>query len=136
MILFRGRPVVGTTVTFTIVAGPHTGTTGDAVTDGSGVATFSYTGTTIGSDTIEATFVDALGRTQRSNRVEMTWVAVEICGNGIDDDDDGDGDGDGDEGCNEPPVCSAAAASPSVIWRPNHKMLPVARLARHAAAPR
>ncbi len=116
-----GTPIVGTTVTFTVVAGPHTGTTGTTVTDSSGVATFSYTGTAAGTDTIEATFVDALGRTQRSNRVEKTWVAVEICGNGIDD----DGDGLIDEGCNEPPVCSAAAASPSLIWPPNHKMVPV-----------
>lgn len=116
-----GTPVVGTTVTFTVVAGPHTGTTGNAVTDGAGVAAFSYTGTTPGTDTIEATFVDALGRTQRSNRVEKTWVAVEICGNGIDD----DGDGLIDEGCNTAPDCSGAAASQRAIWPPNHKMVPV-----------
>lgn len=67
-------PVVGTTVTFTVIAGPHTGTTGTDVTDSSGQATFTYTGTTIGIDTIEATFVDAAGRTQRSNRVTKEWV--------------------------------------------------------------
>ena len=69
-----GTPVVGTTVTFTIVGGPHTGTTGTAVTDAAGVATFSYSGTAVGTDIIEATFVDARERTQRSNRVEKTWV--------------------------------------------------------------
>ncbi len=116
-----GTPVVGTTVTFTAIAGPHAGATGTGATDGSGQATFTYTGTTIGTDTIEATFVDALGRTQRSNRVEKTWVAVEICGNGIDD----DGDGDIDEGCNEAPDCASAAASPDRIWQPNHKMVPI-----------
>lgn len=116
-----GTPVVGTTVTFEVVAGPHTGTSGTAVTDASGVATFSYTGTAVGEDTIEATFVDSLGRTQRSNRVTKTWVAVEICGNGIDD----DGDGEIDEGCNTAPDCSSATASPAAIWPPNHKMVPV-----------
>lgn len=116
-----GTPVVGTTVTFTVVAGPHTGTTGMAVTDASGTASFSYTGSAAGTDTIEATFVDALGRTQRSNRVEKTWVPVEICGNEIDD----DGDGEVDEGCNQPPDCSAAAADPALLWPPNHKMVPI-----------
>jgi PKD repeat protein len=38
------------------------------------MASFAYVGTTVGIDTIEATFVDALGRTQRSNRVTKDWV--------------------------------------------------------------
>ena len=50
------------------------GTTGTDVTDGTGTATFSYVGTAVGTDTIEATFVDGLGNTQRSNRVEKHWV--------------------------------------------------------------
>ena len=112
-----GTPVVGTTVTFEVVAGPHTGTTGTDATNASGEAEFSYTGTTAGTDTIEATFVDAAGRTQRSNRVEKTWVAGEICGNGIDD----DGDGDIDEGCNEPPDCSTVTSNAPKLWPPNHK---------------
>jgi len=69
-----GTPVVGTTVTFTVIDGPHAGTTGTGVTNSSGVATFAYTGTSLGEDTIEATFVDSLGRTQRSNRVKKIWV--------------------------------------------------------------
>jgi Ca2+-binding RTX toxin-like protein len=68
-----GSPVVGTTVTFSVVDGPHAGTTGTATTNSGGQATFSYTGTSTGTDTIEATFVDGLGRTQRSNRVTKTW---------------------------------------------------------------
>ena len=70
-----GVPVAGTGVTFKVIDGPHVGTTGVAVTNASGIATFSYTGTTIGTDTIEATFVDSLERTQRSNRVTKEWVA-------------------------------------------------------------
>ncbi len=69
-----GTPVVGKTVTFTVIAGPHSGTTGTGVTDSAGKATFAYTGSAEGIDTIEATFVDAAGRTQRSNRVTKTWV--------------------------------------------------------------
>lgn len=68
-----GTPVVGTTVTFEVIAGPHTGTTGMAATDASGVATFSYAGTMTGEDTIQATFVDADGKTQTSNKVTATW---------------------------------------------------------------
>jgi hypothetical protein len=84
-----GTPVVGKTVTFTVIAGPHTGTTGTGVTNGSGQATFSYTGTLEGTDTIEATFVDDAGRTQRSNRVTKTWekrvgnTCGTVSGNGV-----------------------------------------------------
>ena len=69
-----GTPIIGTTVTFTVVAGPHVGTTGTGVTDSTGTATWSYVGSSLGLDTIEATFVDALGRTQRSNRVSKSWI--------------------------------------------------------------
>jgi hypothetical protein len=83
-----GTPVVGTTVTFSVIAGPHTGTTGTGVTDSTGKATFAYTGTMLGTDTIEATFVDSLGRTQRSNRVlkhweERTEPAGSVAGKGL-----------------------------------------------------
>lgn len=67
-------PVEGVTVDFTIVAGPHVGTTGSVVTDIAGVATFSYTGTSVGVDTIQATFVDSLDRTQSSNKVTKEWI--------------------------------------------------------------
>lgn len=74
-------PVVGTTVTFTVLSGPHAGTTGTDTTDSNGVATFTYTGTTAGEDTIEASFVDSEGKTQKSNQVKKTWeeaTAVEL----------------------------------------------------------
>ena len=67
-------PVVGTTVTFEVIAGPHVGLTDTDTTDGAGMASFTYGGTTVGVDTIEATFVDSLGRTQRSNRVTKEWI--------------------------------------------------------------
>lgn len=69
-----GTPVIGTTVTFRVIAGPHAGTTGTADTDNFGEASFTYTGTIVGEDTIEATFTDVAGRTQRSNRVTKEWT--------------------------------------------------------------
>lgn len=93
-----GVPVVGTTVTFSVIAGPHAGLTGNAPTDSNGDATFAYTGTAVGTDTIEATFVDSQARTQRSNRVAATWGAGSTregppgdptCSNRGDDDGDG-----------------------------------------------
>jgi hypothetical protein len=68
------EPVVGTDVTFTVIDGPHAGTQGVAATNDSGIATFSYVGTSEGNDTIEASFVDDLERTQRSNRVTKEWT--------------------------------------------------------------
>ena len=66
---------------------------------------------------------------------------VEICGDGVDNDGDGlvdedcveicgdgvDNDGDGlvDEDCNVAPDCLGATADPSLIWPPNHKLVPV-----------
>jgi hypothetical protein len=68
-------PVVGTTVTFKVLSGPHTGVTGTATTNASGKASFSYTGTAVGTDVIRATFVDSSGVTQTSNAVQKVWVA-------------------------------------------------------------
>ncbi len=70
-----GTPVSGKNVEFTVIAGPHAGTSGVSTTDDNGVATFTYTGTSAGTDTIEATFVDESGLTQRSNRVTKEWKA-------------------------------------------------------------
>lgn len=68
-----GTPVVGATVTFTVISGPCAGVIGNAVTNGAGVATISYHCNTPGTDYIKATFVDALGNTQTSNIVRKTW---------------------------------------------------------------
>ena len=79
-----GTPIVGTTVSFEVIAGPHVGIMGTAPTDAAGVATFDYVGTTTGEDTIHATFVDANGLTQTSNKVTATWeVAPGPTCNGI-----------------------------------------------------
>lgn len=76
-----GNPLVGTVVTFTVVSGPHAGTTGADTTDSDGKATFTYSGTSAGADTIEATFVNGNGETVTSNQVTKTWedeTAIEL----------------------------------------------------------
>lgn len=77
----NGEPVEGKEVTFMIVSGPHAGLTDTDTTDANGEATFTYTGTTAGTDTIEASFVDSQSQTQTSNQVTKTWeepTAVEL----------------------------------------------------------
>lgn len=70
-------PVVGTTVSFTVLSGPNAGANGTDATDAAGEATFTYTGSGgPGTDTIQATFVDSDGDTQSSNIVEKIWEGV------------------------------------------------------------
>jgi PKD repeat protein len=65
-----GSFVPGSTVTFTVTAGPNIGQTGNDVTDANGEATFSYISNgAAGSDTIRATIGDLI-----SNTVNKTWV--------------------------------------------------------------
>jgi Bacterial Ig-like domain (group 1) len=71
------KPVVGTTVTFEVIAGPNKGLKGTALTNEEGKATFSYTSSVPGTDVIHATFVDAEERTETSNTAEKTWVEEE-----------------------------------------------------------
>ena len=63
-------PIAGITVSFNITSGPHAGGNGADTTDANGEATFTYTGTSDGTDTIEASFVNFYGRTIRSNAVK------------------------------------------------------------------
>ena len=67
---------VGKTVSFRVISGPHQGTQRAATTDATGTALFSYTGAAVGTDAIEASYVDSSGATQTSNRVFVTWVAA------------------------------------------------------------
>ena len=71
---YDGNPVVGRTVDFAILSGPHSGTTGSATTDSDGLALFTYTGTAKGTDVIIASFVNNNGDTVDSNRVIKTWT--------------------------------------------------------------
>jgi hypothetical protein len=70
-----GVPAVGKTVTFKVLSGPNAGKTGTGITNGSGVATFTYTSTTTGTDTIQASFVAKSGATVTSNTATKTWTS-------------------------------------------------------------
>jgi len=70
-----GEAKPGVTVDFEVIAGPHTGTGGSAVTDVAGQASFTYTGTTAGEDFIQASFTDSLGRRQSSNKATKEWTS-------------------------------------------------------------
>jgi hypothetical protein len=73
-VLANAAPVANTDVTFTVADGPNAGKTATVKTDASGVASFTYTSTVVGVDGVRATFVDALTRTQTSNRAAITWA--------------------------------------------------------------
>ena len=93
-------PVDGEDVVFTVTgANP---TSGSAVTDLAGVATFTYTGTNPGLDTITA-FLDEDG-------------------DGIQDPDETAMDTATKEWINAPPDCSAVALDVTTLWPPNHKL--------------
>jgi hypothetical protein len=70
-----GAPVAGATVTFNITSGPNSPRTATAVTNASGVATFTYTSNgTAGTDQIQASFVNAQQQTLTSNIVTKIWT--------------------------------------------------------------
>ncbi len=71
-----GSALSGQNVTFTVLSGPHIGTMGAGVTDAAGIATFTYTGTVAGIDTLEASFVSSPTVTQKSNEVTAEWTKV------------------------------------------------------------
>jgi len=67
-----GKPVAGVTVTFTVISGPNVQTF-TAMTDANGKASFTYTGTGAGVDTIGAT-ADVAGGDYTSNKARKEWV--------------------------------------------------------------
>lgn len=71
----NGSPLSGKTVAFSVLSGPHTGEGGSGTSDSSGQASFTYTGSAAGTDTLQASFVDDLGATQSSNVVSREWIS-------------------------------------------------------------
>lgn len=71
-----GTPLPGATVAFSVLSGPNTGVsgTGSGPTDPSGNATFSYSSSVTGTDTLQAAISTAVGSIT-SNTVTVTWVA-------------------------------------------------------------
>jgi len=72
----NGNPIMGTAVAFTVVSGPNAGHTGNGTTDSSGNATFTYTSSVAGTDTIQSSFTDPTsGLAFTSNQVTTTWTS-------------------------------------------------------------
>jgi hypothetical protein len=72
-------PVPGVTLVFEVVDGPHVSISGEAMTDASGKAEFSYTGSTIGTDLILASAdIDNDGDMDISNVATKEWIAPSV----------------------------------------------------------
>jgi hypothetical protein len=75
-------PVMGASVTFTVLSGPNIGATSTSSTDDGGQTTWTFSSTLTGTDLIRASFVDGNGITQYSDIAEMEWTepVMEIIG--------------------------------------------------------
>lgn len=69
----EGTPIAGTNVTFSVTEGPHAGQGQVVPTNAGGQASFNYTGTSAGADTVRASFVNAQGATITSAPSTITW---------------------------------------------------------------
>ncbi|KKH94465.1 hypothetical protein EO95_18250, partial [Methanosarcina sp. 1.H.T.1A.1] len=70
-----GNPLEGKEVNFSVVSGPNAGQSNSVTTDAAGRANFSYSGTSTGTDLIEASFVNTAGETVTSNQASVEWTA-------------------------------------------------------------
>jgi hypothetical protein len=68
-----GQPLSNTAVSFSILSGPNTGGSGSAVTDANGMASFTYSSSKLGTDTLGAS-VSNLAGSINSNTVTVTWT--------------------------------------------------------------
>ena len=68
-----GQPLSNTEVNFAVLSGPNSGLTGSGVTDANGKASFSYSSTKLGTDTLRATVANLAGNII-SNTVAVTWI--------------------------------------------------------------
>ncbi|MCI0682544.1 MAG: hypothetical protein L0Y71_10605 [Gemmataceae bacterium] len=71
-----GQPIVGRQVVFEVIAGPHSGLSGAAITNSSGQASFSYTGFAPGNDQLRARFQNNQNQTVFSNSAVIHWIQV------------------------------------------------------------
>jgi hypothetical protein len=146
------EPKPAVTVSFTVDAGPNTGSTGsctpnpDCTTDAGGTVSFTYAGDGgSGADRITASFVlDEDGETITSDPAFKFWdedcnkndvadtcdlSCVGFDGSctgypGCGASSDVNQNGVPDE-CNTDPVCTNASADPGSLWPPNHVLVPI-----------
>jgi RHS repeat-associated protein len=69
-----GDALPNVAVSFNVLSGPNAGKTGQATTDPTGAATFTYGGTATGLDTLQATIRNAAGGVVPSGTVTVRWV--------------------------------------------------------------
>ncbi|WP_424353230.1 PKD domain-containing protein [Methanosarcina mazei] len=74
----NGNPLAGKPVSFSVVSGPNAGQSGTAITDAAGRANFTCSGTSTGTDIIEASFVNNAGETIVSNRASIEWIVPHV----------------------------------------------------------
>jgi RHS repeat-associated protein len=67
------HPLPNVTVKFTVTSSPGQGQSGQAVTDASGRAVFTFTSGVVGTTTVKATITDAVGTVLESNPAIVTW---------------------------------------------------------------
>jgi hypothetical protein len=73
--LLGGAPQTGITIQFRVIYGPNTGVSGSALTNASGQATFTYTGSGgVGTDTIEAKAKNQAGEILATAQVTKQWT--------------------------------------------------------------
>ncbi len=68
-------PLFNAKVDFNVVSGPNAGQTGHVLTDADGVASFSYSSTVTGTDTIQASVTNINNGTFYSNPATVVWAA-------------------------------------------------------------
>jgi hypothetical protein len=69
-----GQPLANAAVDFSVAAGPNAGRTGSGATNGQGQASFSYSSTQVGTDTVTASISNPAGVID-SNPVTVIWTA-------------------------------------------------------------
>jgi len=68
-------PLFNTQVDFNVIAGPNAGQSGHVLTDADGVASFSYSSTVTGTDSVQASVTNINNGTFYSNPATVVWTA-------------------------------------------------------------
>lgn len=73
------QPTANVVVDFLVLNGPNAGKTGQATTDATGTAAFTYTSLAVGTDILQATVTNAAGGSIQSDQVTTTWTSSNPC---------------------------------------------------------
>ncbi len=69
-------PVQNRLVTLNVLSGPNAGQNRTATTNSSGIATFTYSSSIAGTDTLRASYVDSQSLNRQSNQVTAQWTGT------------------------------------------------------------